>query len=191
MRVEQLLGGERVWVAVAMMGLTALGAGCRGKQPAMRTGFSEPMTEGGQMDAAALSAKKVGGAAQTIVGACAKQPYENASRGLIVAETGLREDVFDLRDRLSYQAVPFGLGEAQRLEALLRMESRGATRTASATDCIGKFADHLQTLTDPLVEAEAVQKQLDVSAFDNASKEAEREAEQEEKAIATPSASSR
>ena len=77
-----------------------------------------------QTDVAEASAKKVGGAAAAIAAACAKEPYANASNGLIVAETGLHEDVFDLRDRVSYQAVPFGLGEAQRLERAFA-EGRG------------------------------------------------------------------
>lgn len=171
-------------VLLSMMGLVVL-AGCHAK--GRSAGSSELMAQA-HTDAAEASAKKVGEAAAAIAEACAKVPYANASKGLIVAETGLHEDVFDLRDRVSYQAVPFGLGEAERLGALLRKAGVGeqASYPAKQGECIREFAIHLQTLTDPLVEADAVQKQLDVSAFDNASKEAEHEAEQEEKAMRQP-----
>jgi hypothetical protein len=160
-----------------MMGFLML-AGCRAK--GRGAGPSELMAQT-QSDVAEASAEKVGGAAAAIASACAKEPYENARIGLIVAETGLHEDVFDLRDRVSYKAVPFGLGEAQRLEVLLQKAGTGLPAEQAA--CIAAFAGHLKTLTDPLVEADTVQRQLDLSAFNNASKEADQETEQEEKAL--------
>ena len=79
---------------------------------------------------------------------------------------------------------------AERLGALLRKAGAGeqASYPAKQVECIREFAIHLQTLIDPLVEADAVQKELDVSAFDMASKEAEHEAEQEEKAMGSTAA---
>ena len=47
-----------------------------------------------------------------IVAECEKQSYETASKGVIVSETGLHEDVFVLRDRVSYAGVGYGLDEA-------------------------------------------------------------------------------
>jgi hypothetical protein len=170
----------RVALAASMMGLVVL-AGCHAKGRGAAP--SELMAQT-QTDVAEMSAKKVGGAAAAITAACAKEPYENARIGLIVAETGLHEDVFDLRDRVSYKAVPFGLGVAQRLEALLQKAGTGVPAEQAA--CIAAFAAHFKTLTDPLVEADTVQRQLDLSAFNNASKEADQETEQEEKALRQP-----
>ena len=167
----------RVTLAASMMGFLVL-AGCHAK--GRGAGTSELMAQT-QTDVAEMSARKVGGAAAAIAAACAKQPYENARIGLIVAETGLHEDVFDLRDRVSYKAVPFGLDEAQRLEALL--QKAGMSVPAKQAACIAAFSDHFKALTDPLVEADTVQRQLDLSAFNNASKEADQVTEQEEKAL--------
>ena len=108
---------------------------------------------------------------------CAKQSYETARKGLIVSETRLHEDVFVLRDRVSYQGIGYGLDEAQRLEGLLRAEARVGGHPTEQADCIEEFAEHLETLSDPLVEADERQRELDVSAFQDASKEAEGQAE--------------
>lgn len=171
---------SRRGVAIPVMGLLLL-AGCRTK--GAEAGSSETLAQR-PTNVAEASAQKVGGAAATIAAACARQPFENVRIGLIVAETGLREDVFELRDRASYKAVPFGLAEAERLEALLR--KAGRSDPAAQAVCIGAFADHLQALTDPLVEADRVQRQLDVSAFNDAAKEADQQTEQEEKALRQP-----
>jgi single-stranded DNA-specific DHH superfamily exonuclease len=112
-----------------------------------------------------------------IVTECEKQSYETASKGLIVSEIGLHEDVFVLRDRVSYAGVGYGLDEAQRLEALLRAEARVAGRPAEQANCIEAFAEHLETLSDPLVEADQRLKELDASAFSDATKEAEEQAD--------------
>ena len=49
---------------------------------------------------------------------------KTAKKGLIVSETGMHEDVFTLRDRVSYGAIGYGLNEALRLESLLRGEAK-------------------------------------------------------------------
>jgi hypothetical protein len=108
---------------------------------------------------------------------CEKQSYEAARKGLIVSETGLHEDVFALRDRVSYAGVGYGLDEAQRLEDLLRAESRVAGHPADQANCIEAFAQHLEMLSDPLVEADERRKELDASAFTDASKEAQEQAD--------------
>jgi hypothetical protein len=166
--------------------LTAIG--CHAKSPMSRLGIDEENSQLRQIDGVitTASSKKVGGAGAEIVAACATEPFINARKGLIVTETGLNEDVLDLRDRTSYKAVPFGLNEALRLETLLRDLTTAPSHSkhsAQQMQCIGEFADHIQSLTDPLVEADREQKQLDVSAFNNAAKEAQQEMELDEKAV--------
>jgi hypothetical protein len=104
---------------------------------------------------------------------CAKQTYGNASKGLIVSETGLHEDVFALRDRISYGATGYGLDEALRLESLLHAEAKVGALPKEQAECVLEFAEHMETLTDPIVEADARQKEMDVSAFDKAGKESQ------------------
>lgn len=110
---------------------------------------------------------------------CAKQSYETARKGLIVSETGLHEDVFTLRDRVSYGAVGYRLDDALRLEALLRVEAKDERHPAEQTNCIEKFAEHLESVSDPLVEADERLKELDASAFEDSAKEARRETERQ------------
>jgi len=107
---------------------------------------------------------------------------------LIAAEVGLHEDVFALRDRVSLAANAYGLDEALRLETLLLAEVKGDEYPADQTNCIQKFAEHLKSLTDPLVEADREQKELDVSAFNDAKKQAEEEKELEQKESEQPAA---
>lgn len=187
------LKARSVWLAASMVAITLGASGCRTRKSDGAS--SAAAIQAGLVDTQQVSAKKVGGAAGSIVTACAKEPFANASKGLIVAETGLNEDVFDLRDHTTYRAVPFGLNEALRLQGLLLKEidaSGHARYQPEQIACIQQFAAHFKSLTDPLVEADAEQKQLDVSAFDKASQEAEQEAEQqinqEQKAI-TPASS--
>jgi len=166
-------------------------SGCHTKKLEADMDPAGPNTQMRTAGLAAASAKKVGGAGAAIVSACRTESYDNAGKGLIVSETGLEEDVLDLRDRTSYKGVPFALKETERLEALLRNEageSGGSKYPRDQAACIRQFADYMQTLTDPLVEANAEQNRLDVSAFDNASKEAQQEIEQEEKVIQQPPA---
>jgi hypothetical protein len=112
-----------------------------------------------------------------IVTECEKQSYETARKGLIVSEIGLHEDVFVLRDRVSYAGMGYGLDEAQRLEQLLRAEAKVAGHPAEQAGCIEAFAEHLEALSDPLVEADQRLKELDASAFSDATKEAEEQAD--------------
>jgi hypothetical protein len=110
---------------------------------------------------------------------CAKQSYETAKKGLIVSETGMHEDVFTLRDRISYGAIGYGLDEALRLESLLRAEARVGGHSPEQTACIQKFAEHLESVSDPLIEQDERLKELDASAFKTSTKEAEDEAEKQ------------
>lgn len=118
----------------------------------------------------------------TIVAMCAKEPFATARQGLIVAETGLREDVFLLRDRGSHKPVPYGLEETQRLEALLREDAKAAGHPEEQTACIRQFAEHLQTLIAPLVEADRREREIDTSAFSQADKQVQDDLERESNA---------
>lgn len=176
-------GKARILLAsLALSGLT-IATGCHSHTP--DSGLSNPAVQAGRVDTPQASATKVANAGVAIVSACAKEPYSNASQGLIAAEPGLHEDVLDLRDRATLRAVPFGLNETERLQSLLLKENTAYSDAQAA--CIQQFAAHLQDLTGPLIESDKEQKQLDISAFDKASKEADQQTEeqtqQEEKAI--------
>ena len=112
-----------------------------------------------------------------IVAECEKQSYETASKGLIMSEVGLHEDVFVLRDRLTYTGIGYQLDEAQRLEELLRAEAKVGGHPGDQANCIKEFAEHLESLSDPLVEADKRRKELDVSAITDAAKEDQEQAD--------------
>src|ERR1700738_4673862 len=157
------------------MGLLILVAGCHGGQSGdaslleriSRVGHSRQAPKPGELAEKGKAA---------IVTECEKQSYETASKGLIVSETGLHEDVFALRDRVSYAGVGYGLDEAQRMEYMLRTEARVAGHPAEQAKCIEQFAEHLEALSDPLVEADERLKELDGSALNDAVKEAPEQA---------------
>lgn len=159
------------------MGVLILIAGCHGGQPNSGSSVLERISTVGRSTVAPKAAELAEKGRATIMTECAKQSYETARKGLIVSETGLHEDVFVLRDRVSYQGIGYGLDEAQRLEGLLRAEAKVGGHPTEQADCIEEFAEHLETLSDPLVEADERQKELDVSAFEDASKEAQGQAE--------------
>jgi hypothetical protein len=112
--------------------------------------------------------------------ACAHQTFANARTGLIAHVTGMHEDVFELRDRMTLATIAFGLQEAQRLESLLRAEAKAPGREAGQAGCVQQFAEYFETLTDPMVESNEIQKQLDASAFNDSSKHAQEELEKEQ-----------
>jgi hypothetical protein len=103
--------------------------------------------------------------------------------GLIAGETKLREDVFELRDPVTYRIIPYRLWTTVRLEGLLRQGAEASGRPEAQATCMREFADHLKTLTDPLVEAARDEKEIDVTAFKDAEKEAQQEVEQEESGL--------
>jgi hypothetical protein len=158
------------WVAVLV-------TGCRGRLQSGDTTLLERISRAGHSNKALKPGELAEEGRIEITTECEKQSYETAKKGLIVSETGLHEDVFTLRDRVSYGAVGYSLDEAIRLEALLRMEAKVAGRPPEQTECIQRFAEHLETLSDPLVEADERQKELDVSAFNDAAKEAQEQAD--------------
>jgi hypothetical protein len=117
---------------------------------------------------------------------CEKQSYETASKGLFASEIGLHEDVFALRNRISYGEIAYGLDEALRLESLLKAEANDPTHSKDQGDCIREFAEHMESLTDPMVEADMRQKELDVSAYKDSAREAEEQAEKKLRGLETP-----
>jgi hypothetical protein len=162
--------------SLSLMGLLILVAGCHGGQSGDAS-LLERISRVGHSRAAPKPGELAEKGKAAIVAECEKQSYETASKGLLVSETGLHEDVFVLRDRISYAGVGYGLDEAQRLEDLLRAEARVAGHPAEQANCIEAFAEHLETLTDPLVEADERRKELDASAFNDAAKEAQEQAD--------------
>jgi hypothetical protein len=159
------------------MGLSILVAGCHGGRQSGDATLLERISRVGHSRGAPKPGELAEKGKATIVVECEKQSYETASKGLIVSETGLHEDVFMLRDRISYTGVGYGLDEAQRLEDLLRAEAKVAGHPAEQAACIEAFAEHLETLSDPLVEADERRKELDASAFTDAAKEAQEQAD--------------
>jgi hypothetical protein len=159
------------------MGLSILVAGCHGGQQSGDATLLERISRVGHSREAPKPGELAEKGKAAIVTECEKQSYETTSKGLIVSETGLHEDVFVLRDRVSYVGVGYGLDEAQRLEDLLRVEAKVAGRSAEQANCIQAFAEHLEGLSDPLVEADARRKELDASAFTDAAKEAQEQAD--------------
>ena len=154
-------------------GLAMTVLGCHGKRQA-------PVTEQTHITGAKTPAELADKAASVIAAVCTRQSYETASVGLIAGETGLREDVFGLRDPASYKVVPYRLRATVRLEELLREGAEAAGRPSEQAECMRMFADHLKGLTDPLVETAKDEKEVDALAFKDADQDAQQEVEMEE-----------
>jgi hypothetical protein len=156
------------------LGILVLIAGCHGRQQSRDTTLLGRISRGGH---STVQAPKPGDLAEKgraeITDECAKQSYKTARKGLIVSETALHEDVFTLRDRVSYGAVGYRLDDALRLEALLRVEAKSERHPAEQANCIEEFAEHLESVSDPLVEGDERLKELDASAFEDSAKEAQ------------------
>jgi hypothetical protein len=151
------------------MVLLLLLTGCHAKNKVGESGLSD------QDGRVSTPGKMAALGKDTITTECEHESYANASKGLIVEEAGLHVDVFSLRDRDSLTATAYTLDEALRLEELLRGEAKVSGHSAEQAACIDAFAQHFGTLTDALVQADKVQRELDISAFKEATKEAEAE----------------
>jgi hypothetical protein len=166
------LGCRRVsglWTRLMATGLTVVVLGCHGK--------TEPSIAGVPAEQSALLAEKGAAAIATV---CSRQTFATAKVGLIAGETGLSEDVFEMRDPVSYTVVPYRLGASVRLETMLRRGAAAPDRPDDQAKCMRDFADHLKELTDPLVAAAKDQDKADVLAFKDAQKEAQQEIEAQE-----------
>jgi len=155
------------WAGLLAAGLSVAVLGCHGKK-------QEPSVTGAAPAASASLADKGAAAIATV---CARQSYATAKVGLIAGETGLQEDVFEMRDPVSYTVIPYRLRATIRLEALLRQGAEAAGRPKNQSQCMNDFADHLKQLSDPLVEAARNRKAVDALAFQDAEKQAEQEIE--------------
>jgi hypothetical protein len=177
--------GQRVgrrWVSV--VGVLILLTGCHSRQQNGDPTLLERISRVGRSTVAAPKPGELAERGRSeITVECEKQSYETASKGLIVSETGLHEDVFTLRDRVSFGAIGYGLDEALRLDALLRAEAKTAGHPAEQAECIQEFAEHLESVSDPLVEADERLKELDASAFEDSTKAAQEQAERQLKAV--------
>jgi hypothetical protein len=159
------------------MGVLILVGGCHAGQHSGDATLLERISRVGHPRAAPKPGELAEKGKAEIVTECEKQSYETARKGLIVSEIGLHEDVFVLRDLVSYAGIGYGLDEAQRLEELVRAEAKVGGHPAEQASCIEAFAEHLETLSDPLVEADERLRELDASAFKDAAKEAQEQAD--------------
>jgi hypothetical protein len=162
---------------VAVAGVLILVAGCHGGRQNDGTTLLGRISNAGHARTVAGPGELAEKGRAEIVTECEKQSYETARKGLIVSETRLHEDVFALRDRVSYAGLSYRLDEALRLEALLQAEAGVAGHLHEQARCIEEFAAHFETLSDPLVEADERQKELDASAFRDSTKEADAQAD--------------
>jgi hypothetical protein len=170
------------------IGLLLLLAGCHPKNK-IGGGPKDPASGNARLNQTLLAPGKLAAIGKdTIITECEHESYVNASSGLIVEEAGLHEDVFSLRDRNFLTPNAYNLDEALRLEGLLREEARVRERPAKQADCIDEFAGHFEGLTDSLVQADKVQKELDMSAFKDASKQAEDQLEKTQHEAEHPTA---
>lgn len=158
-----------LWTGLLATALTIAALGCHGK--------SEPSISGIPAEQQGVLAEKGAAAIATV---CSRQSFDTARVGLIAGETRLNEDVFEMRDPVSYTVVPYRLGATVRLETMLRRGASAAGRPTDQAKCMRDFADHLKELTDPLVAAAKDQDQADVLAFKDAEKEAQQEIEAQE-----------
>lgn len=167
-------GGLGLWRAGALgVGLGTAVLGCHGKRPP-------------SIASAAAPGELSGKGAAAIAAVCSRQDFATAKVGMIAGETKLREDVFEMRDPETYRIVPYRLEDTVMLERLLRQEAGMAGRPSDEAKCMRDFADHLETLSDPLVEAAKDQKEVDGLAFKDAEKEAQQEIETQEQVTKSP-----
>lgn len=158
-----------LWAGLLAVGLAASVLGCHRKTEPSITGVSTEQPT-------VLAAK----GAAAIASVCSRQSFATAKAGVIAGETKLREDVFEMRDPVSYAVVPYRLGATVMLEAILRREASAPGHPDDQAQCMRDFADHLKGLSDPLVAAAKNQDQVDVLAFKDAEKEAQQEIESQE-----------
>jgi len=160
-----------------LLSLLLLLGGCRVKDRARESELYNRIAAGGRAQRS-QPGKIAALGRDAITAECAHESYAMASKGLIVGEVGLHEDVFALRDRASLAGIAYNLDEGLILESMLDAEAKAAGHSENQVACIEEFAEHLGGLTDTLIQADKVQKELDISAFNNSSKEATDQIEQ-------------
>lgn len=156
----------------SVIGLLILVVGCHSGQQTVL----DRISGAGHSNAARSAGLAEKGEAE-ITAECAGQNYKNAVKEIIVSETGLHEDVFALRDRVSHGEIAYGLDDALTLESLLEADAKQVGGSSEKTGCLQQFLEHLEALSDPLLDGDEKQKELDASAFQDSAKEAEEQAE--------------
>ena len=150
-------------------------AGCHGGSRVKDSRLYERLSRVGRSLGRGRTDEMARRGAAAVVTQCDKASFANVRNGLIVGRTGLREDVFEMRDPHSFRTLEYGLDDTLRMEAMLRVEAKVGGHSAEEAGCIRKFADNLESLTDPLVDADKLQREIDLSAFSKAAKEAQDE----------------
>jgi hypothetical protein len=187
---ERRLQNARVQRIVLVVGLMLL-AGCHARNRFSESTANDRIARDARFNTTSLApGRKAELGRDSITTECEHESYANASKGLIVKDTGLHQDVFSLRDRASLAANAYNLNETLGLEALLFAEAKAAGHSGAQADCIDEFADHFVTLTDLLVQADKVQKELDVAAFNQATKQADDQLEKQQRGSEQPAAPS-
>jgi hypothetical protein len=187
---ERRLQNARVQRIVLVVGLMLL-AGCHARNRSSESTANDRIARDARFNTTSLvPGRKAELGRDSITTECEHESYANASKGLIVKDTGLHQDVFSLRDRASLAANAYNLNETLDLEALLFAEAKAAGHSGAQADCIDKFAEHFATLTDLLVQADKVQKELDVAAFNQATKQADDQLEKQQRGSEQPAAPS-
>jgi hypothetical protein len=157
-----------------MVGLLMLLTSCHARDRVHDSKLYDRVAHGGDHNtSASVPGKMAAVGNDSITTECEHESYANASKGLIVGQAGLHQDVFALRDRASPAANAYTLNEALLLEDLLRAEAKVASHSAEQANCIDEFAEHFATLTDVLVQADKVQRELHLSAFNEATRQAD------------------
>lgn len=110
--------------------------------------------------------------AAAVVTECGKTSFDNVRNGLLIGRTGLHEDVFEMRDPVSLRTVAYRLDETLQMEEILRAEASTGADSPEQAECIEKFAENLEAITDPMVESDRLQKEIDMSVFNKSAKEA-------------------
>jgi len=179
------IGTSKTAPSGALTLLLLLAVGCHAKDKVRESKLYDKISRKAHLNSSPppVPGKMAAEGRDSITAACAHQSYANARKGLIVGETGLHEDVFALRDRVSFAANAYGLDETLRLETFLRAEAKVPEHPPEQAECIDEFAEHLETLTDALIQADNLQKELDVSAFNNSRKQAEEQLEKKQREI--------
>jgi hypothetical protein len=126
--------------------------------------------------------------AVAVVTECGKTSFANVRTGLIIGETKLHEDVFEMRNRVSFRAVFYGLDDTLQLEEMLNAEASAGRHSDKQARCMQSFAEHLKSLTDPIVEGDRLQREIDLSAFNRATKQSEEENQREFDSLPLPNA---
>jgi hypothetical protein len=161
-------------------------SGCHGGRRVEDSKLYERLSHFGRSHGASRMDEQTKAGAASVVTGCAEAPFAHVQKGLIVGETGLHEDVFEMRDRVSFATVAYGLDDTLQLEEMLQAEAKAGVHSAEQAGCIQSFAEHLEGLTDPMVEVDRLQKEIDLSGFSKAAKEVHDEKQRE---LETPPAS--